>query len=192
MVASRTSAADSPPERPAPTGRRPPRPRGGPSPVVVRPATADDLATVVALRLLLLAEEGRSPLFARPRRHLAARAQALTELQLSADGEVTLLALEGGEAVGLLRVAKSRGTRLVHPLRYGFLTTAYVRPSHRRRGVLRRLLDAAEAWCRAQGLREIRLQCTVENVEGNEAWEALGYAPAEVVRRRVLRPRRAE
>ena len=41
------------------------------------------------------------------------------------------------------------------------------------------LLQAAEGWCRDQGLREIRLHCTVENVAGNLAWQALGYAEAD-------------
>ncbi|MFN8666623.1 MAG: GNAT family N-acetyltransferase [Gemmatimonadaceae bacterium] len=157
-------------------------------------ATPADLEAVVALRLALLHEEGRSPLFARPRRDLTSKVADLTALQLSAEGEVTLLALEGSEAIGILRATSSRGTRLVHPMRYGFLTSAYVRPAHRRSGVLRRLLEGAEAWCREQGLTEVRLHCTLENLEGNQAWEALGYAPAELVRRRVLpaRPRRPE
>lgn len=149
-------------------------------------ATPQDLDAVVSLRLALLQEERRSPLFARPRRDLPSRVADVTALQLSAEGEVTLLALIGAEAVGILRATCSRGTRLVHPVRYGFLTSAYVRPEHRRLGVLRRLLARAEAWCRDQGLTEVRLHCTLENLDGNQAWEALGYAPAELVRRRVL------
>lgn len=164
-----------------------PMPRLAPPPgVVVRVATPDDLEMVVALRLQLLHEEARSPLFARPRRDAARQARLLCEAQLATPTEVSLLALDGGDGVGLLRCAVSRAPRLVHPTRYGFLTAAYVAPSHRRRGVLRALLREAEAWCRARGLREVRLHCTVENAEGNATWEALGYAPAEVVRRRTL------
>ncbi|MCC6930913.1 MAG: GNAT family N-acetyltransferase [Gemmatimonadaceae bacterium] len=180
-----------------PTTRRPARAGVAarrPSRVVIRAATPADLDAVVSLRLALLREEARNPLFARARRDLPSRVADLTALQLSATGEVTLLALHGADAIGILRATSSRGTRLVHPLRYGFLTSAYVRPAHRRAGVLRRLLEGAEAWCRDQGLTEVRLHCALENVEGNQAWDALGYAPAEVVRRRVLppRPRRSE
>ncbi|HMN07970.1 MAG TPA: GNAT family N-acetyltransferase [Gemmatimonadaceae bacterium] len=154
--------------------------------MVVRVATPDDLETVVALRLQLLREEAHSPLFARPRRDAARQARLLCEAQLATPSEVSLLALAGGDGIGLLRCAVSRAPRLVHPTRYGFLTSAYVAPAYRRRGVLRALLREAEAWCRAHGLREVRLHCTVENAEGNATWEALGYAPAEVVRRRTL------
>lgn len=171
--------------------RRPSRARRAPPhPVVmVRAATAADLDVVVALRLALLREEGRSPLFARPRRDVVRLARDRSAQQLASPTEVTLLAWEGSEPVGLLRCTVSRGTRLVLPSRYGFLTSAYVVPTHRRRGVLRALLHEAEAWCRGRGLREVRLHCTVENVEGQAAWERLGYPASEIVRRRVL-PRR--
>lgn len=156
------------------------------TPVTVRSATLEDLDVVVGLRLQLLREEARSPLFARPRRDLRTLARDLTAAQLIAPTETTLLALDGEVGVGLLRVSVSRGGRLVHPTRYGFLTSAFVRASHRRRGVLRLLLGEAEQWCRVRGIREVRLHCTVENAEGNTTWDALGYQAAEVVRRRVL------
>ena len=185
-AANRTSAVGSPPDPRMTRTRRAPAPRRQSTPLVVRAATPDDLDTVVSLRLLLIAEERRSPLFARPRRNLAARVRALTARQLAATTEATFLATAGSTGIGLLRVTTSQGPRVMHPARYGFLTSAYVAATHRRKGILRQLLCAAEGWCRDQGLSEIRLHCTVENVEGNLAWQALGYADVEVVRRRVL------
>ncbi len=91
-----------------------------------------------------------------------------------------------GRAVGLLRCAVSHAARLVRPSRYGFVTSAFVVAAFRRQGVLRALVQEAEAWCRLRGLHELRLHCTVENAEGNAAWESLGYEAAEVVRRRTL------
>ena len=166
--------------------RRPP-PVAPPHPIVlVRAATAADLDVVLALRMALLREEAQSPLFARPRRDAALLARDLSAQQLASPTEVTLLAWDGSEPVGLLRCTVSRGTRLVLPSRYGFLTSAYVVPAYRQRGVLRALLHVAEQWCRERGLREVRLHCTVENATGQEAWERLGYRAAEIVRRRVL------
>lgn len=173
---------------PAPL-RRPRRAPAAPSthPVVlVRAATAADLDVVLALRLALLREEAQSPLFARPRRDVARLARDLSAQQLASPTEVTLLAWIDDQAVGLLRCTVSRGTRLVIPSRYGFLTSAFVVPEHRQRGVLRAMLRVAEAWCRARGLGEVRLHCTIENVTGQAAWDKLGYCEAEIVRRRVL------
>jgi ribosomal protein S18 acetylase RimI-like enzyme len=167
------------------TGPRTTEPRAAPA-LVVRAAGESDVDVVVALRLQLLAEEARSPLLARPRSDVAEQALLLTRAQLASRTEVILLATEADSAIGLLRCSVSRGARLVRPSRYGFITSAYVHPAHRRRGILRAMLAEAEGWCRARGLREVRLHCTVENAEGNASWEALGYRPAEVVRRRSL------
>ncbi|MEP7380268.1 MAG: GNAT family N-acetyltransferase [Gemmatimonadota bacterium] len=152
----------------------------------VRVATEADIEAVVALRLQLLAEEARSSLFARPRHDVEEQARALTLTQLASRTDVILLAMHDHVPVGLLRCAVSHATRLVRPVRYGFVTSAFVEPAHRRRGVLRALVLEAEAWCRLRGLREVRLHCTVENADGNASWEALGYEVAEVVRRRPL------
>lgn len=157
-----------------------------PAALVVRAADAADLETVVDLRLQLLAEEARSPLFARPVPDVHAHARALSERQLASRTDVIFLATEREVALGMLRVAISRPPRLVHPRRYGFMTSAYVVPAHRRRGVLRALVLAGEAWCRTRGLREVRLHCTVENAPGNASWESLGYRAAEIVRCRTL------
>jgi len=156
--------------------------------LLVREATSADVDVVTALRLQLLAEEARSPLFHRPRVDVEQVARGMFLEQVASGSEVTLLAECGRHVVGLLRCTVSRGTRLVRPSRYGFLTSAYVHPDYRRQGVLRAMLEHAEAWCTSRGLSEVRLHCTIENVEGNATWEALGYATAEVVRRRVLSP----
>lgn len=153
---------------------------------MVRAATDADLDIVVGLRLRLLAEEARSPLFARPRPDAEEQARALTRMQLASRTDVILLAVHHDVPVGLLRCAVSHAARLVRPARYGFVTSAFVEPTFRKRGVLRALVHEAEAWCRLRGLGELRLHCTVENTEGNAAWAALGYDPVEVVRRRVV------
>lgn len=155
--------------------------------LVVRAATDADLEIVVALRLKLLTEESRSPLFAQPRNDAEEQARTLTRTQLASRTDVILLAVHDDVPVGLLRCAVSHAARLVRPARYGFVTSAYVEPAFRKRGVLRALVQEAEAWCRLRGLSELRLHCTVENAEGNAAWESLGYETVEVVRRRLVR-----
>ena len=57
----------------------------------------------------------------------------------------------------------SHGSPLLHPARYCYVSSAYVVPAGRRRGVLRRLLEAVEQWCAAEGLGEIRLHNAADN-----------------------------
>ncbi len=155
------------------------------SPVVtVRPADRHDLDDIVRMRMALLAEEGRSPLFADPHPRAAARALRITEAQLRDDDQVFLLAVSQSHAVGMVRCTLTSGNPVVSDHLRGFLSAAYVSPAFRRLGVLRMLVDAAEEWCAERGTRDLRLHCTIENMEGNIAWDALGFKVVEVVRRR--------
>jgi len=61
-------------------------------------------------------------------------------------------------------------------------------PDERRKGVLRALLAAAETWCRRHGLAGMRLHCSLENAAARQAWEALGFQPAELLFLRVVSP----
>jgi len=159
------------------------RPNSG---FVVRRATARDVAAIVALRLDLLHEEALNPLFADPHPDATRRALRLTRRQLASPTQVFFIAKRGQGAVGLLRCRVVRRTPLVAGTRQAMVTTAYVLPSERRRGVLRALLDAADRWCRRRHLSGMRLQCALTNDTGRRAWEALGFKPAELLYLRAV------
>jgi GNAT superfamily N-acetyltransferase len=154
--------------------------------VRVRAATAADVDAVAALRLALLREEAAHPLFTRPRKDAPAVVRRLTAAQLVDERQVTLVALVGARAIGVLRCVGARGSALAHPPRFALVTTVYVRPAYRRRGVLRALVGAADAWARGRGLTEMRLHCGIGNAVGQAAWAALGFTPVEVLHRRRL------
>jgi ribosomal protein S18 acetylase RimI-like enzyme len=152
----------------------------------VRPATLADLPTVIELRLALLGEHGDNVLYRRLRPDAALRARRVFAAQLESDGEVTYLAEYGRRAVGILRCVDSLGSPLLYPSRYGYVTSVYVRPEARRRGVLKRLVRCAVEWAAARGLTELRLHNSVSNAVANAAWEALGFRPADYLRVRLL------
>ena len=152
----------------------------------IRPATIDDLDAIVELRVALLRDEERHAIGARLRPDAPERARALFAAELASDRGVTLLAIVGGRAVGVVRCAASRQSELLSPGRYAYLSWAWVRPECRRRGVLRALVAAAERWSREQGLPEMRLRVTIDNTGGDAAWSALGFTPVELVRRRRI------
>jgi GNAT superfamily N-acetyltransferase len=154
--------------------------------VRVRGAVNRDLDAVVALRLALLREHPDHPIYGRLRTDVNERARGLFATQLRSTMEVILLAELHGEVVGVLRCVESIGSPLLEPARYAYVSSAYVRPDARRRGVLRALLAAADGWSRARGLDQMRLH----NVSGSEAaegaWSALGFSVVEQVRVRDL------
>jgi GNAT superfamily N-acetyltransferase len=149
--------------------------------VVVRRATAKDLPAIVGLRMALLREEARNPLFADPHPDATRRAARLTRTELAARDQVLLMAIRDHDIVGMLRCRAVRRTPLVADSRQAVVTTVYVVPSQRRSGVLRALLGAADRWCRRHRLSGMRLQCSLTNDVGRRAWESLGFEPAEVV-----------
>ena len=152
----------------------------------VRQATVADLEAVVQLRLALLREHAEHPVYGRLRADAADRARALYGAQLVAANEAIWLAEAGGAAIGILRSVDSPGSPLLHPARYCYVSSAYVVPAWRRRGVLRLLLGAVERWCADEGLGEIRLHNAADNAGAGATWESLGFRTVEVLRvRRV-------
>ena len=149
--------------------------------VIVRRAGSRDLEDVVAMRLALLREEARNPFFASPHPDAAKRAWRLTKEELTAEGQVFLVAIRDGKAVGILRCRTVRRTPLVADARQALVTTVYVVPSERKSGVLRALLESADRWCRQHRIGAMRLQCALSNDVGRKAWESLGFKPAELL-----------
>ncbi len=145
-----------------------------------------DLGTVVKLRLELLREHTEHPIYGRLRADARERAAELFGAQLLSDAEVMFLAESGEEIVGILRCVESIGSPLLEPSRYVYVSSAYVRPAHRRRGVLRALLREADAWGRARGLDEMRLHNVAGSGAAEGAWGALGFDVVEQVRSRRL------
>ena len=164
----------------------PPPARRPPPQISVRQAGPDDLATVVTLRLSLLREHGGHPIYGRLRADAAQRARELFAAQLDSPSEVMFLAERGGQVVGILRVVESTGSPLLHPSRYGYVSSVFVTPTARRVGVLRALLDRAVAWCDDRGLDEMRLHSVAGDRVSEAAWNALGFEIVEYVRLRKI------
>lgn len=152
----------------------------------VRSAGAADLPTVLELRLALLAEHHESPLYGRLRADVRERAESLYAGQLASPWEITLLAEVDGRVVGILRCLDAQGAPLLLPERYAYVSSVYVRPEARARGVLRVLLAAADRWARGRGLGEMRLHNATDNPVATAVWEGLGFEAVEVLRIRRL------
>ena len=158
------------------------------APPRVRPATPRDLDAVVALRIALLREHPDHPIYGRLRPEIDRRARELFAAQIRSRTETILLAELAGEVVGIIRCVESVGSPLLEPARYAYVSSAYVRPDVRRRGVLRALMGEVERWSRARGLDQMRLHNVAGSEAAERAWDALGFSIVEQVRLRSLAP----
>ncbi|HEY2379404.1 MAG TPA: GNAT family N-acetyltransferase [Gemmatimonadaceae bacterium] len=153
--------------------------------IAVRRATFADLPVIVELRLALLRENGNHPVYGRLRADARERAYEVFGAQLRSPHEVMLLAEANREVAGILRCVETFNSPLLHPDRYCYISSVYVRPRRRRAGVLKALVHCAEVWCAERGLTEMRLH----NVPGggaSSAWAASGFTVVEEVRQKVL------
>src|SRR5690348_6958759 len=155
------------------------------STIAVRRATLADLPVIVDLRIALLQENADHPVYGRLRADARERAYDVFGAQLRAAQEVMFLAERGGEVVGILRCVDTPNSPLLHPARYCYVSSVFVRPNARRRGVLKALLRRAGDWCAERGLGEMRLH-NVPGGTAGAAWSAAGFTVMEEVRRRDL------
>lgn len=154
--------------------------------ISVRRANVDDLVTVVELRLALLREYGEHPLYGNLRPDARERAFELYRTQLASPHETIFVAEIGSQIVGLMRCVDMPSSPLLFPERYCYVSSVYVRPAVRRKGVLRALLATADQWCEEQGIDEMRLHNSASATVAEQAWSALGFDLVEQVRRRPL------
>lgn len=92
----------------------------------------------------------------------------------NAEGDVcaTLLALSGGQAVGIVTGSRDDDDpALFH------VYAMWVAPEARRRGVARRLLDEIETWIRDSGGETSQLSVTGDATAAQHLYESAGYAP---------------
>jgi ribosomal protein S18 acetylase RimI-like enzyme len=155
-------------------------------PLAVREARLDDLNVIVELRLALLREYGDHPMYANLRADAEARAQELFHAQLVSPYETIFVAERGRAIVGLLRCVDTPSSPLLLPERYCYVSSVYVLPAERQRGVLRALMSAAERWCATRGIDEMRLHNASTSVVAQQAWTSLGFEVVEHVRRRYV------
>lgn len=153
----------------------------------VQRASVDDLATVVELRMALLREYADHPIYGRLRKDADARARGVFEHQILSPDQAILLAAREGQVVGIARCVDTKGSPLLVPDRYCYVTSVYVRPEHRRCGVLSALMRAVEDWARQRGLTEMRLHNSARNGLARAAWDQLGFEVNEEVRLKQIR-----
>ena len=147
-----------------------------------------DLDAIVALRIALLREYHDHPVYGSLRADAEVRARPLFAAQLESPAEVMFLALDKDVAVGVLRCVESAASPLLFPERYCYVSSAYVRPQYRRKGVLHDMFEHAVAWTRDRGLTQMRLHNVGAREDSASTWEALGFEVIEQVRMLRLPP----
>ncbi len=155
-------------------------------PPTIRQATPADLESVLALRMALLREYPEHRIYGRLRPNAEQLARPIFAAQLESGNEATFLAEIEHQPIGVLRTVEAAASPFLVPDRYCYVSSVYVRPDHRRHGVLRELLARAQTWCQQRGLGEMRLHSVGTRETATAVWDALGFEVVEQVRVRKV------
>lgn len=138
----------------------------------IRPATLADIPHIIEHREAMFRDMGIPAEFEQMAagmetwlRHAIPSRTYQAWMAVSDAGEVAA----GG---GLIVIPWPPGPMSMDP-RCGFIFNVYTRPSHRKQGLARRLMDAMHDWCRAEGIERVALNASVF---GKPIYEAMGYA----------------
>src|SRR5690348_12109184 len=138
------------------------------SEITIRPATLDDLQTLLAFEQAII--ETERPFDPTIRSGPDVHYYDLEALILSSDAHVVVaLADSRIVASGYARIEAS-DPYLKHD-RHSYLGFMYVIPEFRGQGVNRTIVDDLEAWSRTHGVTEMRLEVYADNEAASRAYE---------------------
>jgi GNAT superfamily N-acetyltransferase len=147
--------------------------------LIIRPARADEVATVIYHRRQMFTDMGDHDVAALDEMERAAQAIFTEALRTGTyrgwfvedDGRV----VAGG---GVLLVSFQPSPREPRPTR-PYIINVYTEPGYRRRGLARRLMEEMVAWCRAQGYSGVSLHAADA---ARSLYESMGFAPTNEMR----------
>lgn len=152
----------------------------------LRRATLDDLDELVALWAHYMRGH-HNPAYRRlPPDALDERRQVFARRLEAGNAAIFVLARPEGGLDGMLTCFVEKNEPYFMPPHYARLQVPYVRRDVRRRGNLKRLLQAAFRWAREQEMTEMRLYTGADNALANAVAEEMGFEAMEIVRRRPI------
>lgn len=96
---------------------------------------------------------------------------------------LTLVADDGGKAVGYLIATKQRRPPIYRHTKVAYLSDAFVEESHRNQGILRQFLEELNKWCVAEAITAIDVQLFQNNPEAHDVYRKLGFHDYRMVMR---------
>ena len=150
--------------------------------IEIRPARAEDAASLVALGTAVGGEEGAWLLTSAGWRTVAEERRYLRALKRYPDAAV-YVAEDDGQLVGRLSLGRDPHPASHHVADLGLMVAA----SHRRRGVGRMLLEQAADWAREAGVRKLELHVFPWNEPAIRLYETFGFEREGLRREHYLR-----
>jgi putative acetyltransferase len=150
--------------------------------IAIRRAEPSDASELVALAAAIGQESGGWLLTTEAWRPVADERRYLKAVRRHLDAAV-LVAVDDDRIVGRLSLARDPHPASAHVADLGMMVAG----SHRRRGIGRRLLEAAVAWARGGGVSKLELHVFPWNEPAIRLYESFGFEREGLRRRHYLR-----
>lgn len=93
-----------------------------------------------------------------------------------ADADIlVLVAEEGGEAVGYIRISVEPAPAYLDEKKIGLVDDIFVTENYRRQGIAELLFAKAKEWFSKKGARSVELNVDVRNKDAIKLWKKLGF-----------------
>jgi GNAT superfamily N-acetyltransferase len=149
----------------------------------IRAATIGDAESIVAHRRAMFVDMGYRDGAALDSMTAAFRPWLLTRMQASEYLAWVATAADASIVAGLGLWLMDWPPHMIGPgARRGNILNVYTEPTHRRRGIARRLMEAALDWCRSNGIRAVILHASED---GRALYENLGFRPTNEMRLQI-------
>jgi len=145
--------------------------------VAIRPLRADEVDKLIVLWKEFMSDASSADQPIATHEDNTRRMAAFVTSTLAEDPRLVLVAEEGGELVGYLifqRQAPSR-TPLELPHSWSYISDLYVKPTYRRRGIARSLLQACLGDLRSSGATHVRLSVWSNNPNAIKLYRSAGF-----------------
>ena len=152
------------------------------APLVIRPASEDDLPTLLGFEQAIIAAERP---FDATLRAGEIHYYDLAALLQSREAHI-VVAMRAGRIVGSGSARLRDSVPYVNHARHAFLGFMYVLPEVRGRGVNGLIVEALADWARAQGVTELVLEVYAGNEPAERAYRRAGFQARLVEMRRGL------
>lgn len=145
------------------------------SQIVIRRARVAEIDTLVDLWMVMMREHEELDPSIRLSPLAADHYREYLQMHLLDANAIVLVAHDGARAVGFTLAVRCQNLPMFEPALYGYVSDMVVLPTHRRRGIGKRMFSTVAAWFRNQGIHTLQLQVYSGNAPGRAFWQRLGF-----------------
>ncbi|HVM89788.1 MAG TPA: GNAT family N-acetyltransferase [Puia sp.] len=140
--------------------------------VIIRKATKQDMDTLLQFEQGVIERERQIDMVINPGK---INYYNLPEMIERNDVEI-VVAETGNKPIGCGYARVTNAKHYFTNEQFAYLGFMYVLPEYRGRGINKKVIEYLKAWAEKQGLKELRLEVYVENIEAVKAYEKIGFS----------------